>query len=554
MAGYYRRFIQDFSKIAKPLHDLTKKGNKFDWSRECETSFQTLKDCLISAPILIFPDFTKPFILTTDASDLAIGAVLSQEKESFEHPIGYLSRVLNEAEINYSTTEKECLAALYAMYHYRPYLLGRQFTLVADHEPLNWMHSRKDPGQRLMRWMFKFTGYQYTFKYKPGKKNVVTDCLSRNPVTTLPEWEINRNLPQLRILMIKRKNKSTRASSSDTSTPNNPRKGVTSSSAADTSALGQEFTDTERSTDDETQSQVQEDNCPTVPDTATAPENKTNIIITAPPITDSDTSEGEDTLDETEEVFTQLSDAELLKAANEINISQNLINKKAFELEDINAEMELENNELNNKSCFLEGDCADEATRDYLDSIDTFDERNFTDKTLTDKVNRLVAKSLAATKDSDILIRGGEHNNLNQNNFNTTSHIKPMVETPRFQSTPLSQRFIPPNPQPSNDIPQDQNDTPVVLNFTQPSIPDFSIFVPVPMNETPMNRYKPAYITTDNPSDKECVNEQMSGHNIITSRNCLTYKSDNYVYFISQDCGPYTKNSRLLSDIGTIDY
>uniref|UniRef100_A0ABD2WQI0 Uncharacterized protein n=1 Tax=Trichogramma kaykai TaxID=54128 RepID=A0ABD2WQI0_9HYME len=320
------------------------------------------------------------------------------------------------------------------------------------------------------------------------------------------------------------------------------------------SALGQEFTDTERSTDDETQSQVQEDNCPTVPDTATAPENKTNIIITAPPITDSDTSEGEDTLDETEEVFTQLSDAELLKAANEINISQNLINKKAFELEDINAEMELENNELNNKSCFLEGDCADEATRDYLDSIDTFDERNFTDKTLTDKVNRLVAKSLAATKDSDILIRGGEHNNLNQNNFNTTSHIKPMVETPRFQSTPLSQRFIPPNPQPSNDIPQDQNDTPVVLNFTQPSIPDFSIFVPVPMNETPMNRYKPAYITTDNPSDKECVNEQMSGHNIITSRNCLTYKSDNYVYFISQDCGPYTKNSRLLSDIGTIDY
>uniref|UniRef100_A0ABD2WIA4 Uncharacterized protein n=1 Tax=Trichogramma kaykai TaxID=54128 RepID=A0ABD2WIA4_9HYME len=74
------------------------------------------------------------------------------------------------------------------------------------------------------------------------------------------------------------------------------------------------------------------------------------------------------------------------------------------------------------------------------------------------------------------------------------------------------------------------------------------------MNETPMNRYKPAYITTDNPSDRESVNEQMSGHNIITSRNCLTYKSDNYVHFISQDCGPYTKNSRLLSDIGAIDY
>ncbi|CAB0031388.1 unnamed protein product [Trichogramma brassicae] len=170
MAGYYRRFIQDFSKIAKPLHDLTKKGTNFNWSSECENSFQTLKKCLTSAPILIFPDFSKPFILTTDASDLAIGAVLSQEKEGFEHPIGYLSRVLNKAEVNYSTTEKECLAALYAMYQYRPYLLGRPFTLVADHEPLNWMHNRKDPGQRLMRWMFKFTGYQYTFKYKPGKE------------------------------------------------------------------------------------------------------------------------------------------------------------------------------------------------------------------------------------------------------------------------------------------------------------------------------------------------------------------------------------------------
>uniref|UniRef100_A0ABD2VSJ6 Uncharacterized protein n=1 Tax=Trichogramma kaykai TaxID=54128 RepID=A0ABD2VSJ6_9HYME len=273
------------------------------------------------------------------------------------------------------------------------------------------------------------------------------------------------------------------------------------------SSLRQEFSGTERSTDNETRSQVQEDNCPSVLDTATTPENKTDVIITAPPITDSNTSQSEDTLDETDEVFTQLSDSELLKAANEINISQNLINKKAFELEDINAEMELENNELNNKSCFSEGDCADEATRDNLDSIDTFDERNFTDKTLTDKVNRLVAKSLAATKDSDILIRGGEHNNLNQNNLNTTSHFKPTVGTPKFQSRPLPQRLIPPNPQPFIDIPKDQNDTPVVLNFTQPSVLDFSIIVTVPMNETPMNRYKPAYITTDNRSDKESVNE-----------------------------------------------
>uniref|UniRef100_A0ABD2WQE0 Integrase catalytic domain-containing protein n=1 Tax=Trichogramma kaykai TaxID=54128 RepID=A0ABD2WQE0_9HYME len=320
------------------------------------------------------------------------------------------------------------------------------------------------------------------------------------------------------------------------------------------SVLRQEFTNTEIPTDDETQSQIQEENYPTVLDTTTSSEDKTHAIITAPPITDSNISESEDTLEETEEVFTQLSDSELLKAANEINISQTLINKKALELEDINTEMELEDNELGNKSCFSEGDCADEETRDYLDSIDTFDERNFTDKTLTDKINQLVAKSLAATKDSDVLIRGGEHNHINQNNLHATSHVNPRVGTPRFQSTPLPTRLIPPKPQPSIEIAQNQNDTPVVLNFTQPSVPDFPIFVPVPMDETPMNRYKPAYITTDNPLDEDSINEQMPGHNITMSRNCLTYKSDNYIHFISQDCGPYTKNSRLLSDIGAIDY
>ncbi|CAB0040695.1 unnamed protein product [Trichogramma brassicae] len=202
MAGYYRRFIQGFSKIAKPLHDMTKKGVKFEWTSKQETSFKTLKTCLTTTQILIFPDFSKPFTLTTDSSDLAIGAVLSQERDGFDHPIGYLSRVLNEAEVNYSTTEKECLATLYAMYHYRPYLLGQPFTLVADHEPLNWMHNRKDPGQKLMRWMFKFTDYQYTFKYRPGKENVVANCLSRNPIIETPEAEINQRLPVLMLLRV----------------------------------------------------------------------------------------------------------------------------------------------------------------------------------------------------------------------------------------------------------------------------------------------------------------------------------------------------------------
>ena len=89
-----------------------------------------------------------------------------------------------------------------ALNHFRPYLLDRRFTLVADHGPLNWMHSRKDPGQRLMRWMFKFTGYEYTFKYKPGKLNCNADALSRNPVEEPTEEDINRALPGIKILVL----------------------------------------------------------------------------------------------------------------------------------------------------------------------------------------------------------------------------------------------------------------------------------------------------------------------------------------------------------------
>ena len=159
LTGYYRRFIKDYAKVAKPLYDLLKKDKEFNWEDTQETSFNILKERLCSEPILLFPDFSKPFILTTDASDDAIGAVLSQIQDELEHPVAYLSRTLNKAEHNYSTTEKECLAVLYALSHFRPYLLGQKFTLVADHESLNWMPNRKDPGQRLMRWMFKFTSY-----------------------------------------------------------------------------------------------------------------------------------------------------------------------------------------------------------------------------------------------------------------------------------------------------------------------------------------------------------------------------------------------------------
>jgi len=110
LAGYYRKFIKDFSKIAKPLTILMKKDTKFDWIMEQQKAFDVLKEKLITAPVLHYPDFTRQFTIATDASDYAIGAVLSQGPIGQNRPIAYASRILNKAEQNYNTTEKELLA------------------------------------------------------------------------------------------------------------------------------------------------------------------------------------------------------------------------------------------------------------------------------------------------------------------------------------------------------------------------------------------------------------------------------------------------------------
>ncbi|CAK9832809.1 Retrovirus-related Pol polyprotein from transposon 297 [Anthophora retusa] len=186
LAGYYRRFIPKFSHIAKPLTTLLKKDAKFEWRTEQERSFNTLKEMLCTEPILQYPDFTKPFIVTTDASGHAVGAVLSQGKIGRDLPIAYASRLLNATESNYAVIEKECLAIMYVVQHFRPYLYGREFTLVTDHRPLVWMHNVKDPSSRLVRWRLKLAEFEYRVIYKEGKANMNTDALSRNPVRIFP--------------------------------------------------------------------------------------------------------------------------------------------------------------------------------------------------------------------------------------------------------------------------------------------------------------------------------------------------------------------------------
>ncbi|KMQ85846.1 enzymatic polyprotein endonuclease reverse [Lasius niger] len=171
LAGYYRRFIENFSKIAKPLTKLTKKENKFQWTQEQQHAFKILKEKLTTAPVLKYPDFAQEFIVTTDASDYAIGAILSQGKIGEDQPVAYASRVLSRAEQNYNTTEKELLSIVWAVKHFRPYLYGTKFTIVTDHKSLIWVFNVTDPRSRLMRWRLKLEEYDYVIVHKADQAN-----------------------------------------------------------------------------------------------------------------------------------------------------------------------------------------------------------------------------------------------------------------------------------------------------------------------------------------------------------------------------------------------
>jgi len=180
LAGYYRRFIENFLKIVKPLTKLTEKGIKFEWTQEQQEAFDNLKEKLITAPVLQYQNFNDEFILTTDASDFAIGGILSQGVIGQDRPITYASRILSHAEQNYNTTEKELLAIVWAVKHFRPYLYGTKFKIVTDHKPLIWLFNVTDPGSRLIRWRLKLEEYDYEIVHKARKYNTNADALSRN--------------------------------------------------------------------------------------------------------------------------------------------------------------------------------------------------------------------------------------------------------------------------------------------------------------------------------------------------------------------------------------
>lgn len=182
--NYYRRFIRNFAEITNPLNKLLRKNTPFKWSDECEHSFSTLKQKLISPQILQFPDYTKPFILITDASKVACGAVLAQCHDSFELPVAFASKAFTKGESNKSTIEQELTAIHWAVNHFRPYIYGRKFIIRTDHRPLIYLFSLKNPASKLTRMRWDLEEYNFEVQYIKGKTNVLSDALSRIQITS----------------------------------------------------------------------------------------------------------------------------------------------------------------------------------------------------------------------------------------------------------------------------------------------------------------------------------------------------------------------------------
>ena len=184
LASYYRRFIKSFSTIASPLTALTKKGQKFEWSSDCQTAFETLKSRLTEAPILAYPSSNPAdkFILDTDASDSGIGGVLSQVQDGVERVVAYASNTLSPSERRYCTTYRELLAVVVFMKKFRHYLMGQKFVVRTDHSSLRWLTNFKETEGMVGRWLSAISPFSYTIEHRSGVNHGNADGLSRKMI------------------------------------------------------------------------------------------------------------------------------------------------------------------------------------------------------------------------------------------------------------------------------------------------------------------------------------------------------------------------------------
>ncbi|CAM4560033.1 unnamed protein product [Caretta caretta] len=181
LAAYYRLFVLQYSQIAAPLTDLTKKKqqNAIQWTEECQKAFNQLKATFMSDPVLRAPDFDKPFLVTTDASERGVGAVLMQEGPNQEfHPVMFLSKKLSERESHSSVSEKECYAIVYALEKLSPYVWGQRFHLQTDHVVLQWLHTATGNNKKLIRWSLALQDFDFNIQHISGASNKVADALS----------------------------------------------------------------------------------------------------------------------------------------------------------------------------------------------------------------------------------------------------------------------------------------------------------------------------------------------------------------------------------------
>ena len=203
-AGFYRRFIRDFSKIARPLCRLLEKDTKFHFDESCQKAFEEIKFRLVEAPIMSKPDWNREFEIMCDASDFAMRAVLGQKEEKVLKAIYYASKTFNEAQENYSTTEKEMLAIVFACEKFRPYILGSHVVIHTDHAAIKYLMAKKEEKPRLIRWVLLLQEFDLEIKDKKGSDNVIADHLSRVEKPTVQEEgrEIAENFPDEQLFQL----------------------------------------------------------------------------------------------------------------------------------------------------------------------------------------------------------------------------------------------------------------------------------------------------------------------------------------------------------------
>jgi len=195
LVSYYRTFVCNFAAIARPLHNLTKKGAVFERTPECKTAFQELKRALTSAPILVAPCDDGTYVLDTDVSDTALGAVLQQEQNGKLHVIGYTSRTLTPAEARYCITHRELLRVVFGLKKYRQHLLGRSIIVRMDHAALSYLMKMPEPVGQQGRWLDLLGEYNITIQHRPGRVHGNSDALSRRPCERSSEvdcWQCPR--------------------------------------------------------------------------------------------------------------------------------------------------------------------------------------------------------------------------------------------------------------------------------------------------------------------------------------------------------------------------